>query len=95
MSQLKRITIFVLLDEDSTDFDWVCAWLEKWAGQVTITDCSSGGWEQLWNVEAPQEAVSEVPEDYLCSSAWSRSGLFARPSFWQRIKVFFKYVIFD
>jgi hypothetical protein len=88
MNQLKRITIFVLIDEDSTDFDWVCAWLEKWAGQVTIADSSSGGWEQLWDLEAPQESVSEVPEEYLCASAWSTPKLFTRPSFWKKVKVF-------
>jgi hypothetical protein len=88
MSELKRITIFVLHDEDSTDFDWVCAWLEKWAGKVTISDYSSGGWEHLWDVEAPQEAVSEVPEDYLCASAWSTPEIFTKPCFWQKLKYF-------
>jgi hypothetical protein len=90
MSALKHITIFVLHDEDSSDFDWVCAWLEKWAGQVTITDYVTGGWEHLWDVAAPQAAMSEIPEDYLCASAWSTPALFARQTLWQKVKVFLK-----
>jgi len=78
MSELKNITIFVLLDEVSTDFNWVYAWLEKWAGQVTIADCSSGGWEQLWDEEALQEAMNEVPVDCLCTSAWSAPEIFTK-----------------
>lgn len=89
MSELKRITIFVLHHDDSADFDWVSAWLERWKGQVTIADYSSGGWEHLWDIEAPQAAVSEVPEDFLCSSAWSAPEIFEKSSFWQKLKCLF------
>lgn len=78
MSELKRITLFVLLDKVSTDFDWVCAWLEKWAVQVTIADCSCSGWEQLWDEKASQEAVNEVLEYCLYSSAWSEPEIFTK-----------------
>jgi len=89
MSELKRITIFVLHHDDSADFDWVHAWLEKWEGQVIITDYSCGGWEHLWNLEASQEALNEVPSGFLCSSAWSAPEIFEKSSFWQKLKRLF------
>lgn len=89
MSELKRITIFILHHDDSADFDLVSTWLKKWKGKVTIADYSSGGWEHLWDIEAPQAAVSEVPEDFLCSSAWSAPEIFEKSSFWQKLKRLF------
>ena len=75
---MKRITIFVLHDEDSTDYDWVAAWIIKWRTefQLRIVDYSTGGWEHLWNIEASEEAINEVPESYLCDSKWSTPDLF-------------------
>lgn len=92
MSELKRISIFVLHDEDSTDFDWVCAWLDQWKTSVTIVDYSTGGWEHLWNIEAPQAAVNEVPEDFLCASAWATPALFEQSSIWQKLKRFVSFL---
>jgi hypothetical protein len=78
MVQLKRITIFVLHDEDSSDFDWVHAWILKWkqANQLIVANYSSGGWEHIWDIEASLEAVAEVPEDYLCASEWATPDIF-------------------
>ena len=71
--QLKRITIFVMHDEDSTDYDWVSAWIIKWRVdfQLRVVDYSTGGWEHLWDIEASDAAIAEVPLDYICGSAWS------------------------
>lgn len=80
------MTIFVMHDEDSTDFDWVYDWLEKWKENVVIADYSSGGWEHLWDLEAPQEALDEVPQDYFCASAWATPEFFEKPSILQKIK---------
>ncbi len=78
MTQLKRITIFVLHDEDSSDFDWVEAWIIKWKSefQLVVADYSTGGWEHYWNIEASAEAIAEVPENYFCSSEWATPALF-------------------
>jgi hypothetical protein len=80
MAELKRISIFVLHHDDSSDFDWVHAWIIKWKSQfaLSIAHYSSGGWEHSWDIEATQEAINEVPQDYLCDSAWSTPGLFKR-----------------
>jgi hypothetical protein len=70
---LKRITLFAddPDDERPADYVWVEAWLERWKGQVRVVDYSTGGWEHLWDVEAPPEAAAEIPEHLLCGSAWS------------------------
>lgn len=71
----KRITLFSddPNDEQSADYVWVQAWLERWKGKVRVVDYSTGGWEHLWDVEAPPEAAAEVPDRLLCASAWSNS----------------------
>ncbi len=71
MSALKRITIYVDHVDSSADFDWVRAWLSKWKGRVTVAHYSTGGWEHCWDVEATAKEAAEVPERFLCSSAWS------------------------
>jgi hypothetical protein len=78
MKPLKRITIFVLHDEDDSDFKWVQAWIKRWKSvdKLRIEEYSSGGWEHLWDIEASEEAVAEVPKNYLCDSEWSKPELF-------------------
>lgn len=80
MSKLQRISIFVLHDEDSTDYDWVKAWIKRWklTDKLRVQDYSSGGWEHYWDIEASKEAVAEVPVDYLCDSEWSNPELFKK-----------------
>src|SRR5688572_14327535 len=70
---LKRITLFAddPGDHPSADYAWVDSWLRRWKGQVRIVNYSSGGWEHLWDIEAPSEAVAEVPAHLLCASDWS------------------------
>ena len=73
MDNLKRISIFVVHDDDPTDFNWVEAWIEKWKNlnKLKLADYSTGGWEHYWDVEAAPEAIAEVPEEYLCASEWA------------------------
>lgn len=78
MSQMQRITI--LADDagggPSADVQWVRAWLVRWQSRVRVANYSSGGWEHLWNVEGPPQAIAEVPTHLLCDSEWSNPGLF-------------------
>ena len=71
-----RITIYVDHIESSNDFDWVQAWLAKWKGLARVEDYNTGGWEHYWDIEAPAEAVAEVPEDWLCASKWATPEIF-------------------
>jgi hypothetical protein len=73
MSQLRRLTIFADDADDipSEDVLWVRAWLERWQSKVRVADYSSGGWEHLWDVEGPEEAIAEVPERLHCHSDWA------------------------
>ncbi len=80
MDNLKRISIFVLHNEDSSDFDWMEAWIKKWKNlnKLKVADYSTGGWEHYWDIEAVQEAIEEVPEEYLCASEWATPDLFKK-----------------
>jgi len=73
VSQLTRITIFAgdFEDAPSADYQWVTSWLERWKAALRVADYSTGGSEHIWNVEATEEAIAEVPEHLLCASEWS------------------------
>ncbi len=68
---LQRITIFVEDDNDPTNYEWVVQWLERWKEDARVADYSTGGWEHLWDIEASDLAVAEVPKGFLCSSVWT------------------------
>ena len=55
----------------SKEYLWVESWLEKWAEKVAIVNYSSGGWEHLWDVSGPIEAIEEIPSNLLCGSDWA------------------------
>lgn len=80
MATFKRISIFVMHEDDPTDFMWVEAWIRKWKllDMLRVQEYSSGGWEHYWDIETSPEAVAEVPKDYLCDSEWANSELFGR-----------------
>ena len=80
MSELQRISIFVMHDDDPTDFNWVQAWIERWklVDKLRVADYSTGGWEHCWDIAAYAEAVAEVPADYLCASEWATPELFKK-----------------
>ena len=73
MSEQQHISIFVMHDDDPTDFNWVQAWIERWklVDKLCIADYSTGGWEHYWDIEACADAVAEVPAEYLCASEWA------------------------
>jgi hypothetical protein len=58
-------------EERPPEYLWVKAWLERWEGQVRVADYSSGGWKHCWDVDGPEEAIREVPDDYQCRSEWA------------------------
>lgn len=69
---MTRATIFVDHIDDSAAFDLVIGWLERWKDSVRVEDYSTGGWEHMWDVEGPDDALSELPAEYLCSSTWTK-----------------------
>ncbi len=78
MSKLQPISIFVMHDDEPTDFNWVQAWINRWklVDKLRIADYSTGGWEHYWDIETCAEAVAKVPEDHLCASEWANPELF-------------------
>jgi hypothetical protein len=73
MPQLTRITIFAedFENESSAQYKWVIAWMERWEGVIRVADYSTGGWEHIWDIEAPEDAIAEIPQDLLGASEWS------------------------
>jgi hypothetical protein len=67
-----RITLFVdHPGNESPDFDFVDSWIKKWGNGITVANHSSGGWEHLWNIEAPWKAIAEIPKRFFCHSDWT------------------------
>jgi hypothetical protein len=67
-----RVTLYAdHPDDDRTDHDFIDAWLTRWSGEVTIADYSTGGWEHIWDIEAPRHAIQEIPKRFFCSSDWA------------------------
>lgn len=69
-----KITVFVDHVDDNSDFLFMKSWLDKWEKSVHIENYSSGGWEHIWDIDAPEEAVKEIPKNWLCSSKWAGIG---------------------
>lgn len=57
--------------ERSADYIWVVNWLEKWGEKIEIADYSTGGWEHIWDVSGPKEAIAEIPNHLRCASDWA------------------------
>ncbi|WP_321349425.1 hypothetical protein [Halopseudomonas oceani] len=73
---MKKVTIYIDHLDDDADFVFMKKWLAKWEVEVTIADYSTGGWEHCWDLEAPEEAIQEIPEDWLCASDWATPKIF-------------------
>ncbi|MGR2739665.1 hypothetical protein ACUY1T_14540 [Billgrantia sp. Q4P2] len=75
---MQKVTIYVDHVDDASDFDFMQEWLKKWEGVVRVTDYSTGGWEHIWDLEGPEEAISEIPKDWHCSSKWATPEIFKK-----------------
>lgn len=70
----KWITIYIDHVDDHTDYLFMGAWIKKWKKEIHIENYSTGGAEHIWDIEAPYEAVKEIPENWLCASDWAGIG---------------------
>jgi hypothetical protein len=68
---MKRATICT--EADTPERQIVADWLDKW--QAELRYCSSnegcGCCVDLYNVEAPEEALAELPPSVFASSEWA------------------------
>ena len=71
---LVRATIAIMdaEREPSPEARWVRSWFERWGEAVRVANYSTGGFEHLWDVEGPPEAIQELPEEFTAISEWSR-----------------------
>ncbi|MCG3269504.1 hypothetical protein [Yoonia sp. I 8.24] len=73
MPDIQKATIFVgdFHDHPSQQYTWMQNWLNKWGDKVVVASYSSGGWEHVWDVSGPKEAIKEISQDLLCASEWA------------------------
>ena len=73
MHEMYKATIFAgdFDEHPSEEYSWVECWLEKWRESIVVAEYSSGGWEHIWNVLGPKEAIDEIRSDLLCGSDWA------------------------
>jgi hypothetical protein len=73
LPDICKATIFAgdFDDHPSEDYMRVEKWLNKWRESIVVAEYTSGGWEHIWNVSGPKEAIKEIPEDLLCASEWA------------------------
>ena len=51
----------------------VDAWFDRWRSRLATVsgDQGCGCCVNIWNVDGPEEAISEIPEAARCSSDWA------------------------
>lgn len=63
---MKKVTIYIDHVDDDKDFIFMHKWFEKWKDSVRIENYSSGGWEHIWDIEGSEEAIAEIPKEWIC-----------------------------
>jgi len=70
---MPRATVLVLTDREG-DWELVGAWVDRWRDRMEVCPEEPGGcyccvaW---WDVDAPQEALDELPSSLFASSEWT------------------------
>jgi hypothetical protein len=73
---MPRATVLVLTDRPG-EWELAEAWVQRWRERMVICPDEPDGclccvaW---WDVEAPQEALDELPSSFLASSEWAAGG---------------------
>jgi hypothetical protein len=71
---MPRVTIFVITEREQ-DWQLANAWLDRWRNRMAVCPDEPEGclccvaW---WDVDAPQEALDELPPRLLQTSDWSK-----------------------
>lgn len=72
--QRVRASIFVatVSARGEESYRWVQEWFLRWGGRVRIEYEAGSGHDFYWDVEAPAEAIAEIPEGVRSFSQWSQ-----------------------
>ena len=70
-----RATI-VAAKDNAGEFEQMSTWLERWRSQLLLCsdELGCGCCVQMRNVDAPADALAELPAVMLSDSEWSRTG---------------------
>lgn len=73
MSKVYKATIFAgdFGEHPSEEYSLVERWLEKWSEVIEVAEYSTGGWEHIWDVSGPKQAIDDIPDEFLCGSDWA------------------------
>ena len=70
---MTRATILALMDKEG-EFELAESWIERWRDRMTVCPDEPSGClccVATWDVDAPQEALDELPKDMLAGSSWA------------------------
>jgi hypothetical protein len=73
---MPRATVLVCVDNEG---EWELAneWIERWRTRMAVCPDDPDGCMccvAFWDVDAPQEALDELPKDMLAGSSWVYNG---------------------
>jgi hypothetical protein len=73
---MPRATVLVLTDHEG-EWELVEAWVDRWRNRMAVCPDEPSGClccVAYWDVDAPQEALNELPKQLLAGSDWATGG---------------------
>ena len=73
---MTRATVLALIDKKG-EFELAENWLEKWRDRMAVCPDEPDGClccVAMWDVDAPQKALDELPQHMLAGSSWVSNG---------------------
>jgi hypothetical protein len=73
---MTRATILAMVDNEG-EYELAGAWIERWRDRMSVCPDEPGGClccVASWDVDAPDEALAELPQSMLAGSDWVTNG---------------------
>lgn len=77
---MPRASICICVDLPE-EVETARAWFEKWRSELTYSseNYGCGCCVDIFDVEAPRQAIDELPASLLCHGDWMESGIRSKP----------------
>jgi hypothetical protein len=73
---MTRATVVAFIDHEG-EFELAESWVTRWRTRMSVCPDEPGGClccVASWDVDAPDQALAELPKEMLAGSAWVSSG---------------------